>query len=104
MAPSMAADTLRPLKIIQEIPGNSICADCNTPGISLLIIFIIIIITFIIIVFINGVVDPDWASINLGIVVCKECSGVHRSLGTHISKVRSLTLDKWAPESLLVII
>jgi hypothetical protein len=38
---------------------------------------------------------PDWASINIGIVMCIECSGVHRSLGVHISKVRSLTLDKW---------
>src|SRR5271163_4973829 len=50
----------------------------------------------------TNIPDPDWASINLGILVCKECSGVHRSLGTHISKVRSLTLDKWAPEPLLV--
>ncbi len=37
--------------------------------------------------------DPDWISINLGILLCIECSGVHRSLGVHISKVRSLTLD-----------
>jgi Arf-GAP/SH3 domain/ANK repeat/PH domain-containing protein len=35
----------------------------------------------------------DWCSINLGILLCIECSGIHRSLGTHISKVRSLTLD-----------
>jgi Arf-GAP/SH3 domain/ANK repeat/PH domain-containing protein len=35
----------------------------------------------------------DWVSINLGIVICIECSGIHRSLGTHITKVRSLTLD-----------
>lgn len=77
MAPTtQSLDTFRPLKILQEIPGNTTCADCQSP-------------------------DPDWASINLGILVCKECSGVHRSLGTHISKVRSLTLDKWAPESLL---
>ena len=38
---------------------------------------------------------PDWASINLGVTLCIECSGVHRSLGVHVSKVRSLTLDKW---------
>mmetsp|Transcript_10450 Transcript_10450/g.15719 ORF Transcript_10450/g.15719 Transcript_10450/m.15719 type:complete len:699 (+) Transcript_10450:14-2110(+) len=44
--------------------------------------------------------DPDWASINWGILMCYECSGVHRSLGTHISKVRSLTLDKWDPQTL----
>ncbi|EED95453.1 ArfGAP, partial [Thalassiosira pseudonana CCMP1335] len=40
-----------------------------------------------------GNVDPDWASLNLGVVLCIECSGVHRSLGVHVSKVRSLRLD-----------
>jgi hypothetical protein len=39
--------------------------------------------------------NPDWAVINLGITVCINCSGVHRNLGTHISKVRSLSLDEW---------
>jgi Arf-GAP/SH3 domain/ANK repeat/PH domain-containing protein len=38
-------------------------------------------------------IKVDWVSINLGIIICIECSGIHRSLGTHISKVRSLTLD-----------
>jgi len=37
--------------------------------------------------------DPDWACINLGVLICIECSGVHRSLGVHVSKVRSLKLD-----------
>ena len=37
---------------------------------------------------------PEWLSLNLGVMVCIECSGIHRSLGTHISKVRSITLDK----------
>ncbi|KAI1897130.1 hypothetical protein AGOR_G00079980 [Albula goreensis] len=41
-----------------------------------------------------------WASINLGILLCIECSGIHRSLGVHCSKVRSLTLDSWEPELL----
>jgi len=39
--------------------------------------------------------DPDWASLNLGTVLCIECSGVHRNLGTHLSRVRSLDLDDW---------
>jgi hypothetical protein len=51
---------------------NPTCADCGAP-------------------------NPDWASLNLCIVVCIECSGIHRSLGSHITKVRSLTLDKWSP-------
>lgn len=38
-------------------------------------------------------IKTEWVSINLGIVLCIECSGIHRSLGTHVSKVRSLTLD-----------
>lgn len=59
------------------IPGNLKCADCGNP-------------------------DPKWASINLGITLCISCSGVHRSLGVHYSKVRSLTLDVWEPEILRV--
>lgn len=64
---------------ILRIPGNSKCADCANP-------------------------DPKWSSINLGITLCISCSGVHRSLGVHYSKVRSLTLDVWEPEILRVMI
>lgn len=39
--------------------------------------------------------DPEWASINLGILICIECSGVHRNLGSHLSRVRSILLDDW---------
>ncbi|XP_056364272.1 arf-GAP with coiled-coil, ANK repeat and PH domain-containing protein 3 [Oenanthe melanoleuca] len=63
------------LQRVQSIPGNEQCCDCGQP-------------------------DPRWASINLGILLCIECSGIHRSLGVHCSKVRSLTLDSWEPELL----
>ena len=38
---------------------------------------------------------PDWGSPNLGILFCFNCSGIHRSLGTHISFVRSVRMDRW---------
>lgn len=37
--------------------------------------------------------NPDWCSLNLGVLLCTSCSGIHRSLGSHISKVKSLQLD-----------
>ena len=42
--------------------------------------------------------DPTWASLNLGALICIECSGVHRNLGTQLSRVRSLDLDDWPGE------
>ena len=44
--------------------------------------------------------DPDLASLNLGALMCIECSGIHRNLGTHLSRVRSLDLDDWPGELL----
>jgi hypothetical protein len=55
---------------IRDFPGNNVCCDCSSTS-------------------------PEWAVINLGIFVCIDCSGIHRSLGVQISKVRSLTLDRW---------
>ncbi|XP_062408273.1 BAR_ACAPs and ArfGap_ACAP domain-containing protein [Sardina pilchardus] len=63
------------LGVALQGPGNQRCCDC-------------------------GEEEPRWASVNLGITMCIECSGIHRSLGVHLSKVRSLTLDSWDPEQI----
>ncbi|KAJ2778671.1 hypothetical protein H4R18_004457 [Coemansia javaensis] len=45
-----------------------------------------------------GQAAPEWAAINLGALMCIECSGIHRSLGVHVTRVRSVKLDNWEPE------
>ncbi|KAI9438239.1 hypothetical protein H4582DRAFT_1953807 [Lactarius indigo] len=54
-------------------PGNDSCADCKTR-------------------------NPRWASHNLGIFICVNCASIHRKIGTHVSKVKSLTMDVWTKE------
>jgi Arf-GAP/coiled-coil/ANK repeat/PH domain-containing protein len=62
----------QPVQLLQSIDGNEKCADCTRE-------------------------NPKWASINMGVLLCIECSGIHRGLGVHISKVKSLDLDRWDP-------
>ncbi|XP_048856321.1 arf-GAP with GTPase, ANK repeat and PH domain-containing protein 1-like isoform X4 [Brienomyrus brachyistius] len=61
------------LQAIRNAKGNGFCVDCDAP-------------------------HPTWASLNLGALICIECSGIHRNLGTHLSRVRSLDLDDWPRE------
>ncbi|XP_054437999.1 arf-GAP with Rho-GAP domain, ANK repeat and PH domain-containing protein 2 isoform X1 [Pteronotus mesoamericanus] len=72
------AETLSDYEVAEKIwfnESNRSCADCKAP-------------------------DPDWASINLCVVICKKCAGQHRSLGPNDSKVRSLKMDAsiWSNE------
>jgi Arf-GAP/SH3 domain/ANK repeat/PH domain-containing protein len=46
--------------------------------------------------------DATWLSTNFGIIVCIECSGIHRDLGVHISRIQSLTLDNVGTSQLLL--
>eukprot|EP00079_Xenopus_tropicalis_P025934 XP_012819587.1 PREDICTED: arf-GAP with SH3 domain, ANK repeat and PH domain-containing protein 1 isoform X3 [Xenopus tropicalis] len=62
---------------VQKTPGNEVCCDCGSP-------------------------DPTWLSTNLGILTCIECSGIHREMGVHISRIQSLELDKLGTSELLL--
>ncbi|XP_074866288.1 arf-GAP with Rho-GAP domain, ANK repeat and PH domain-containing protein 3 isoform X2 [Carettochelys insculpta] len=72
------AETLYDYEVAEKIwsnKANKFCADCRS-------------------------LNPDWASINLCVVICKQCAGQHRSLGSSVSKVQSLKLDTsvWSNE------
>uniref|UniRef100_H3CWY9 Small ArfGAP 1 n=1 Tax=Tetraodon nigroviridis TaxID=99883 RepID=H3CWY9_TETNG len=61
-------------KLLRE-DDNKYCADCQAKG-------------------------PRWASWNLGVFMCIRCAGIHRNLGVHISRVKSVNLDQWTPEQI----
>ncbi|GAB4840705.1 ADP-ribosylation factor GTPase-activating protein agd12 [Ancistrocladus abbreviatus] len=70
--PTSGKRRLRDLLLLKD---NRVCADCGAP-------------------------DPKWASANIGVFICLKCCGIHRSLGRHISKVLSVTLDDWSEEDI----
>lgn len=59
--------------LLRSVAGNDRCADCSAK-------------------------NPGWASWNLGVFLCMRCAGLHRKLGTHVSKVKSLSMDSWTTE------
>src|SRR5437762_5999975 len=69
-----AAQNQQTIKALLKLEGNKICADCKRNK------------------------HPRWASWNLGVFICIRCSGIHRGMGTHISRVKSADLDAWTDE------
>lgn len=68
-----ARNKARLMELLKD-PSNKHCADCKVSK------------------------NPRWASWNLGLFICIRCSGIHRSLGTHITRVKSVDLDSWTDE------
>ncbi|MCJ1354168.1 MAG: hypothetical protein MMC33_004155 [Icmadophila ericetorum] len=75
-AADRAAQNQQTIKTLLKLEGNKGCADCKRNK------------------------HPRWASWNLGVFVCIRCSGIHRGMGTHISRVKSVDLDSWTDEQL----
>ncbi|KAK8069363.1 hypothetical protein PG994_005979 [Apiospora phragmitis] len=75
-AAEKAAQNQATIKSLLKLETNKICADCKKNK------------------------HPRWASWNLGVFICIRCSGIHRGMGTHISRVKSVDLDSWTDEQL----
>lgn len=99
------------LQAIRNAKGNSQCVDCEAASERRNVFhsgstFILegnlhhpqTVVYFVKLSLFSRPPDPTWASLNLGALICIECSGIHRNLGTHLSRVRSLDLDDWPGE------
>ncbi|KAG8169640.1 hypothetical protein KVR01_000385 [Diaporthe batatas] len=75
-AAERAAKNQATIKSLLKLEPNKMCSDCKRNK------------------------HPRWASWNLGVFICIRCSGIHRSMGVHISKVKSVDLDSWTDEQL----
>jgi len=95
-AAERAAQNQQTIKSLLKLEPNKVCADCKRnkrespiiPGPSHDTSLT------------RPCPDPRWASWNLGVFVCIRCSGIHRGMGTHISRVKSVDLDSWTDEQL----
>jgi hypothetical protein len=112
MSPQDKVTTERHSRTLRELvkrPENRVCADCKHNGMSMSLFFYRSACT-------SAPLDPRWASWNMcvfpwpflsalhvcisGVFLCIRCSGIHRGMGTHISKVKSIDLDAWTPEQM----
>uniref|UniRef100_A0A8C7YGV4 ArfGAP with SH3 domain, ankyrin repeat and PH domain 2b n=1 Tax=Oryzias sinensis TaxID=183150 RepID=A0A8C7YGV4_9TELE len=62
---------------VKKMNGNDRCCDCGAAG-------------------------PTWLSTNLGVLICIECSGIHREIGVHYSRIQSLDLDVLGTSEMLL--
>lgn len=78
MSPSLMELQKTVIRYVQNLPGNDQCCDCGSRN------------------------DVTWISLNFGVLVCIQCSGVHRDLGVHHSRIQSLILDNLTTAQLLI--